>query len=406
MREKSRAYVALCAVLLSCSFTLPAHGQDAMPVTVVVARQSMVTEQVSVVGSLASREEVQVHAQVVGQPIREILAEAGDYVEKGQALAVLDTTDARMRLERNAVNMLRARAAMAVETARLDVARVTEAEAGRIFERSSTLHERNVVSQQVLDQHRNAHERAVAELGLARQSLSLAEAEADLVAREREEIALSIERSTLKAPMAGLVLSRTARLGAMTSDAGTPLFLIAEDAAMEFAASVVETNFVRLRDGMRAEITLPGHVGSLSGTLRLKAAQIDPATRSGEVRIELDRNDGITPGVFAHGRIDISERRNVLLPGSAVRSVAGVDTIFVVTAGAVDVRRVSVGARERGFVEITGGIDDGEMVVLKAGGFLKAQDKVQPVVADLETAPEGELAASLPVADEAGMLRR
>lgn len=398
MREKlsshsSRAPLLLGVLLLSCAFTPTARAQDQMPVTVVVARQSTVTEQVSVVGSVVSREEVQVHSFTQGQEIRQILGEVGQYVEQGQPLALLDTTDARMRLDRNAIGMLRAKAAVAVEAARVEVARVTEAETASIFERSRALHARNVVSQQVLDQHRNAHERAAAELGLTRQSLALAEAEAALVTRERAEIELTIERSTLRAPMAGLILSRTARLGAMTSDAAAALFLIAEEGNMEFVASVVETNFLRLQNGMRADVTLPGHDTSVSGTLRLKAAQLDPATRSGQVHIALDKRDGLTPGVFAHGRIDVSERRNILLPGSAVKTVSGADTIFVVTAGAVDVRSVTVGARQGGFVEITRGVDDGEMVVLKAGGFLKAQDRVQPVVATLDAAPADRLAA-------------
>ncbi|WP_439615567.1 efflux RND transporter periplasmic adaptor subunit [Shinella sp.] len=408
MREKSsshstRARLLLGVLLLSCPVTLKA--QEQMPVTVVVARQSTVTEQVSVIGSVVSREEVQVHSFIEGQEIRQILVEVGQYVEKGQPLAVLDTTDARMRLDRNAVSMLRATAAVAVEAARVDVARVTEAETASVFERSRVLHARNVISQQVLDQHRNAHERAAAELGLARQSLALAEAEAALVTRERAEIELTVERSTVRAPMAGLILSRTARLGAMTSDTATPLFLIAEEGSMEFVASVVETNFVCLQNGMRADVTLPGHEDPVSGTLRLKAAQLDPATRSGQVHIALDRREGLTPGVFAQGRIDVSERQNILLPGSAVKTVRGADTIFVVTEGAVDVRPVTVGARQDGLVEITQGVDDGEMVVLKAGGFLKAQDRVQPVVATLDAAPVDRLAASLPSVDETREIR-
>lgn len=374
-----------------------------MPVTVVVARKSMVVEQVSVLGSVVPREEVQVHSAILGQEILQILVEAGQQVEKGQALAVLDTTDARMRLDRNVVSMLRAEAAVAVEAARVGVAQVTEAETTSILERSRALHARSVISQQVLDQHQNAHERASVELGLARQTLALAQADAALVTREREEIELVIERSTLRAPAAGLVLSRTARLGAMTSNSGTPLFLIAEAAAMEFVASVVETNFVRLQEGMRATVTLPGHVRPVSGMLTRKAARLDPATRSGEVHIALVAPGKVTPGVFAHGTIEISERRNILLPGSAVKTVRGVDAIFVVTEGSVDVRRVAMGARQGGLAEITSGVEDGEMVILKAGGFLKAQDRVQPVIATLNDHPADS--ASLPNAEEALELR-
>lgn len=410
MREKSRSHsfrarLLVGAVLLSCSFTTAARAQNQLPVTVVVARQSLVTEQVSVVGSVMPREEVQVHSSVLGQEICEILVEAGQSVEKGQPLAVLDTTDARMRLDRNAVGMLRAEAAVAVEAGRVEMARVTEAETTSVLARSLALHARNVVSQQVLDQHRNAHERAIAELGLARQSLALAKAEAGLVARERAEIELTVERSTLRAPTAGLVLTRTARLGAMTSDSGTPLFVIAKEAAMEFVASVVETNFVRLQEGMPVKVTLPGRDRPAAGTLRRKAAKLDPVTRNGDVHIALDGEEMVTSGVFVRGKVDVSERRNILLPGSAVKTVRGMDTIFVVTEGTVDVRTVAVGARQGGFVEVTDGIKDGEMVVLKAGGFLKARDKVQPVMAVLAGAAADKLAASLPTTDDGREVR-
>ncbi|MGK6314301.1 efflux RND transporter periplasmic adaptor subunit [Neorhizobium sp. DT-125] len=369
-----------------------------MPVTVVVARQSAVTERIPVVGSLAAREEIQVHPSIQGQAIEQILVEAGQLVEKGQALAVLDTTDARMLLEKNSVNILRAKAAVSVEASKLEVALVGEAEAKKILERSRALQPKGAVSQQVLDEHQNAHARAVAELGLARQSLALAEADAELISRERKEIELTIERSTVRAPDAGLILKRNARIGAMTSSSGGPLFVIAKDAVVEFVAQITETSFMGLNEGMRADITLPGRDGPLGGTLRLNAAQLDPATRSGEVRIELDAHEGLPPGLFARGSINTSSRRNILLPGSAVKTTSGMSSVFVVKEGIVNVRSVTVGARQDGFVEIVDGVSDGEMVVLKSGGFLKAQEKVQPVIAALSRRP-GDRLASLPDMD-------
>lgn len=368
-----------------------------MPVTVVVARQGAVTEQVPVVGSLAAREEVQVHPLIQGRAIEHILVEVGQKVDKGQPLAMLDTTDARLLLDKNSVSILRATAAIQVEESRLDVAKVSEAEARKMLERSRALQPKGAVSQQVLDQHENAHARAVAELGLARQSLRLAEADAQLIARERDEIEVTIERSTVRAPGAGLVLRRTARVGAITSDSGDPLFVLAEDAAIEFVAQVTETSFVRLAEGMHATITLPGYEGPLGGIVRLNAAELDPATRSGEVRIELDDVDGLKPGVFARGSINALARRNILLPGSAVKTASGASNVFVVKDGVVDLRQVNVGVRQDGFVEILDGLRDGEMVVLKSGGFLKAEEKVRPVIAASDRPAADHLAASFTI---------
>ncbi|WP_372070316.1 efflux RND transporter periplasmic adaptor subunit (plasmid) [Tistrella mobilis] len=413
MARKSRSgkvSLRLMALLVSvipspCIVIAAAGAQEMMSVSVVVAREGLLTDQISIVGTLVPREKVEVHPLVSGPPITRILAETGQYVEEGQALAMLDTTDAQMLLDKNAVGTLRAEAAVAVARSRVDVALVAEAESRRRLERSRALQPKGAVSLQLLDEHQNAHARAVAELALERQSLALAEAEADLVIHERREIELRIERGTLKAPTAGVILDRRARLGALASDAGDALFSIAENGLVEVVAQVVETDFVRLRDGMHAEINLPGRSDPATGTLRMKAAQMDPVTRSGEVRIRLDENDRVTPGIFARGHIKIAERRGILLPGTAVRSRSGEDMVYVVANGVVDVRPVTVGLRRDGFVEITGGLSAGEMVALKAGGFLKDREKVHPVIAGADAAPKDELAVSPPTDDARGRMR-
>ena len=234
-------------ILFSLAAVSAPQAREQTPVTVVVAREGEVTERIPIVGSLAAREEIQVHALVQGPVIEKILVESGARVERGQALAVLDTTDARMQFQKISVRIRRAKAAVSVEASRVDVARVTELETRKILERSRALHPKGAVSQQLLDEHQNAHARALAELSLALQSLVLAEADAEITAREREEIELTIERSTVRAPEAGLVLRRSARVGAMTSVADTPLFVIAKDAAIEFVAKVTETAFLHLR---------------------------------------------------------------------------------------------------------------------------------------------------------------
>lgn len=389
--------LVLSTLVLWLVFLSASQAESQMPVTVVVARHAEVAEKIPVVGSLIAREEVEVRPFIEGRMIEHILAEVGQRVERGQPLALIDTTEARMLLDKNSVSMLRARAAAEVEGSRLEVAAVSEAEARKVLERSRALQPKGAVSQQLLDEHENAHARAVAELRLARQSLALSEADAELISRERKDIELTIERSIVRAPDAGLVLKRTARIGAMTSAAATPLFVIAKDAAIEFATQVTETSFLRLEEGMRAQISLPGYDGLIGGRLRLNAAQVDPLTRSGEVRIELDETSGLKPGVFARGSINVPARRNILLPGSAVSTASGASNVFVIKDGVVDRRDVTVGVRQDGFVEILDGISDGEMVVLKSGGFLKSQERVRPVLAISERSAADHIASALAV---------
>ncbi|MBB2972641.1 efflux RND transporter periplasmic adaptor subunit [Mesorhizobium sp. RMAD-H1] len=372
-----------------------AQARQQMPVTVTVAKRGDITQRISVVGTLAAREEVQVHPSATGREIQHILLEIGQRVQQGQPLALFDKTDALLALDKNTVSALRARAAVAVEAGKVDVALVAEREARRKLERSQALQAKGIVSEQVLDDNRNAYDRAVAETALARQSLALAQAEEQLITQERKEIELTIERSTLRAPAPGLILERNARLGVMTSSSGDPLFRIAKDGKIEFVAEVMETNFVRLREGMRAQIAVPGRDEPVAGTLRLNAAQLDPKTRSGTVRVALDEGEGLIPGVFARGVIDMSTRTNVLLPATAVRSMRGSHSVYVVRDDVVEARSVRIGARQDDLVEILAGVEDGEMIVLKAGGFLKDQDRVEPVVISAEGDPQREVSQTV-----------
>ncbi|WP_117189967.1 efflux RND transporter periplasmic adaptor subunit [Rhizobium terrae] len=365
-----------------------------MPVTVYKATRNSVIERIPVVGSFAAREEIQVHSAVLGKEIQHILVEVGQSVRKGQPLALLDTTDVLMQLDKNAVSLFRANAAIAVEGSKVEVAMVAEAEARKRLERSRALQPKGAIADQVLDEHQNAYARALAELKLAQQALGLAKADADLIAHEKREIELAIERSTVRAPSAGKILSRNARIGTMTSSSAEPLFVIAEDGVMEFMAQVTETSFVRLSEGMHAEITISGRDDVIEGTLRLNAAQLDSNTRNGTVRIELSENGNLIPGVFARGIINTSERKSILVPGTAVKSTRGMYSVYVVTNNVIDVRRVSVGLRQDGFVEISDGVEDGELVVLKAASFLKAEERVTPVIANLTKVEPHELSAS------------
>lgn len=390
------------AVVGIVTFTLsaqPAAAADHMPVTVLLARQGPVTEQIPVVGTLAAREEIQVHPSLAGREITDILTEVGERIEAGKPLALLDARETLLALDKNTVSMRRARVAMASERSKVAIALVSEREALKRLERSRSLRPKGAVSDQTLEEHQNAYDRAVAELALARSSLALAEADEQLIASERSEIELTLERCTVRAPSAGVVLERNARIGALTASSGDPLFVIARDGVIEFVADVTDDSFVRLQVGMTARITVPGLDAPVPGTVRLSAARLNPKTRSGSVRIELDGHDGLVPGAFARGAVDTARRSNVLLPGTAVRRAGGVSSVYVVRNDIVSVRNVAVGAQRDNLVEILEGVGDGEMVVMKAGGFLKGGDRVTPVLASVDGVEQRELSEVVAPAD-------
>ncbi|PYE30757.1 HlyD family secretion protein [Rhizobium sp. PP-F2F-G38] len=348
-------------------------------VTVGAAERATVYDHVAVVGTLIAKEEMRVNALIEGKEIRQILVEAGDVVRKGQPLALLDVAQAELLLERNTVQLSRVAVAVAQENSRIDVASVTERETRKAVERSRSLFGKGVVSQQLLDEHENAFSRAKSQLEMAQQALTLAEADRKLVELERSEIALTIERSTVRATASGLILIRNARVGSVTSPSGDPLFSMAQDSLVEVEASVSEASFIRLKEGMGAEIIVPGRTGPIHGRVRLSAARIDPGTRMGLVRVELVQGQGLVPGAFVYGRIETGQRSNVVVPATAVRSQDGKSSVFVVENDLVRARSVTLGSPAGSTIELLSGVKDGEIVVIRSGSFLKAGEKILAV---------------------------
>ncbi|MBM7324835.1 biotin/lipoyl-binding protein [Agrobacterium sp. S2] len=118
---------------------IPAKSADYMPVTVVAARKGHVTEQITVVGTLAAREQVQIHPAVEGREITKIMIEVGTRVKAGEPLALLDSKETRLALDKNTVSMQRAKVAIAAERNKVDIALVGKRDALKKLERSRSL---------------------------------------------------------------------------------------------------------------------------------------------------------------------------------------------------------------------------------------------------------------------------
>ncbi|AQZ52554.1 efflux RND transporter periplasmic adaptor subunit [Martelella mediterranea] len=358
-----------------------AAAQETRHVTVVAARAGEVVGTATATGMVVARDEVPVHAEVEGEIIRVVLAETGDFVAADAALAVIDTADAELALAKNAVELRRARMLIEQERARLEKARVSEAEAATELTRNRSLVANGAVSERALSERENEQARAAADLALARHALEVAEAELELVERSRAEIERTVEKSTVRAPTAGLVLARNARTGHTASLSGEPLFVLAEDGVLELEAEVAEADFVRVRTGQTARFRIEGNDMPLVGRVRHRAAQIDAASRLGRVRIALDDPEGLVAGAFVSGRIDVVSRRAILLPASAIRFAGnGAAIVTVVEDGIVSKREVTTDLTQGDLIEVIDGIAPGERVVLKAGSFLKDGERVTPAL--------------------------
>lgn len=374
--------MAVAMLFASRPVAAPDSTQARLPtISVSQAERAAMKDQLLVTGSFIAREEVLVSPEIDGLAIVDIRAEEGDRVEAGQILARLNDEMLRVQLAQNAAQIARADAAIDNARAQIAEADANREQASAALERAKSLRGSGTITTDVFEQRIATAKVSEARANAARQSLGLAEADRALVEKQRAEIQLRLARCDIRAPVAGIISRRTAKVGQVASGIATsePLFRLVARGDIDLEADIPEASFARLKVGQPVTIDVLGHDDAITGFVRLIAPEMNRTTRLGRVRIAIPANSPVALGAFGRGIVLIAERNALVVPLSAV-SFGGEDaSVQVVSEGVVGTRRVETGMRSGGRIEITSGIGDGEAVVSVAGTFVRDGDHVRPV---------------------------
>jgi HlyD family secretion protein len=370
--------------------TLPVRAEEAQAaeqpvqalpaITVSEVSASLLTDRIIASGLVAAVEEVQVAPLVEGQPLEQLLVDVGDKVTEGQVLAVLSRTSLDLQRTESVASLAAARSGIAQAEAQLVEAEAASAEARRVADRTVKLREQGTAPQAQADTANANATSAAARVSVAKQGLESARAQLALAEARMENIELQLSRTEVKAPVSGEIVLRNAKIGAIATAAGTPMFVIIRDAALELRADVSETDILRLAPGQTARLRAVGMAEPLVGTVRLVEPTIDPTTRLGRARIAVDTTGALRSGMFVEAEIIAAEREGLAVPVTAIGSSPDGATVMRVKDGVVERVVVKTGIRDGGLVEITDGLGAGDQVVTKAGAFVRAGDRINPVL--------------------------
>lgn len=360
----------------------PGTGPRPPTVTVVAAVAGSLTERVIVTGDLVPKEEIIVTPEVDGLATIEILAEEGDRVEKDQVLARLSRDTVDVAVAQSDAQIARARASIAQARTQIVQANATLKQAQNSFERAERLRKTGTASVETYETREAEALVAQAQVAAAEEQLALAEADLALAEAQKREQLVRLGRTEIKAPTAGIVSRREARLGAVVSMAGTPMFRIIGGGQIELEADVAEMTLAKLRGRQVATIFPAGHADGLPGVVRLISPEVDRETRLGQVRVTLEETEGLAIGAFAYAVIETETREGVMIPLSAVLyGNGGRAQVQLVEDAVVVTRPVTIGLVAGGRALITDGLKAGDQVVSISGTFLRPGDRVSPVVA-------------------------
>lgn len=337
-------------------------------------------------GSLVAREEINVAPEVDGLNIQEVLVQEGDTVVAGQVLARLSKVS--LEIERSRLNAQIARwdAAMAQSRASIAEAKASQDEAAKALVRAKQLRRSQTVSGAVLDQRESSADVAAARVDSAGRALDAAAADKASIAAQLADLEIRVDRTEVKAPSAGVITRKVARVGAVAGMAGGPLFTILAGGEVELEAEVPEAVLPKLNPGQSVKVTPTGFEKPIDGSIRMIMPEIDAQTRLGKVRISLPGDARLRLGSFSRATIEIGRRQGLEVPVSALSFDGGSNFVQVVVDGIVRSRLVKVGLVARGKAEILTGLIAGEDVVERAGSFLRDGDKIVAIKAEQQAA--------------------
>jgi HlyD family secretion protein len=190
--------------------------------------------------------------------------------------------------------------------------------------------------------------------------------------------------ATIKSPAAGVISYRAAQFQAPATVRGDPLFRLIVNGEVELQAEIPATKLGKLAPGQSATVEIPGR-GEIPGHVRIAPGAIDQNTQMASARIFLG-DEGVPLGAFAKAMVLVGESCGSSVPLSAIMYTTEGPIVRVVRNNQVETRRVKVGLLSGAAAEIRDGLKEGELVVTRAGAFLREGDPVRPVTANEEPA--------------------
>ncbi len=331
-------------------------------------------------GYVVARRQATVSSKVTGKVV-DVFVEEGMRVEKDQVVALLDDTTQQAQLALSRAQVESSRAALAETAAQLRNARLER-------DRLRDLVERKLTSVSSVDAAEAAFDQLAARLETGREDVKVAERNVALA-----EDALS--NMTIRAPFAGMVVTKNAQPGEMISpvSAGggftrTGICTIIDTDSLEIEVDVNEAYIQRVKPGQGVAATLdaypdwriPAEVIAIIPTADRQKATVKVRIGFLERDERVLRDMGVKVAFLEAGTAaeSVEETPGVLIPGEALRSDGSGDFVWLINNDEVQKQPVQIsGQRDKPRVLVTSGLSAADRVVRSSEAPLAEGQKIR-----------------------------
>jgi len=313
----------------------PRRGNQPVSIEVATAKTVTLDRKIEAVGTTRALQSVDIVPSAEGR-ITSLEITPGQEVKAGAVIARLDDE---------------------MEVATLEEMKSAVEEKERALERAQTLIRSNTISQASLEQLRSGN--AVAQAALARAQRSF---------KDR----------TVRAPFDGVLGITSVDLGARV-DTSTVLTTLDDLSEVEIEFRLPETVYGQITAGQAIEATSAAFPDRrFTGQVDAIDSRIDQTSRSFRVRARLPNEDRTLPvGMFMRLDLNLASRQGTVVPEEALMVQGPATYLFVIADGVARQQKVETGQRRSGFVEITEGVSEGDVIASRGIQSLRDGSKVR-----------------------------
>ena len=363
------------------------------PVAVALARESPISDMITLSGEFRPFQEVDVHAKVAGY-IRKIYVDVGDHVKTGQTLAILEVpeldaqlqgAEAAIRRSQDAIRRAQGdlkRAESLHQATHLDYTRLKQASEARP----------GLIAEQELDNAQAKDREGEAQISADEAAFSEARNQLDVASAEQKQLSAMSGYAQIVAPFDGVITKRYVDTGALVQ-AGTssntqavPVVSVAQTDLFRLTLAVPESAVPMIRLGTTVTVHVQALNRDFEGKVARFANAVNQETRTMHTEVDVrNPSRSIVEGMYAEVKLTLAKSDHALAVAiQAVSREGSHTTVLVVNSNdQIEEREVHLGIEGANQVEVVAGLKPNDRVVMGSRSDFRPGERVDPkVIAD------------------------
>ncbi len=353
-------------ILSGCAGKSPSNSSDqnsSTAVEVVKITRTDLKKNYNTTGQIEASANATIASKVSGR-VSKVNVKLGDRVTKWQALFQIEDKEANNQLTQS-------NADLGIAQVNYDTAVQALKDAQSNYDRYQTLYENAAVAKSDFEEATTKLVNAKLSLEQSRQQMEQAKATLSTAQENLNDYSVT-------APIAGLVGAINVEIGEMVNSQ-TDAALIVNIDTVKVKASVPESVVNNIQPGSKVTVTIDSLKKSVEGTVTVVAPKADSTTMGYPAEIALDNpSEEIKPGMSAQIDLYTGTLENIIaLPLDAVIEQDGQHIVYIVENDQAKEVFVETGVSNDSQIEITTGLEDGQIVVVQGNNFLSDGQQVR-----------------------------